>query len=710
MIKQKFLRLNSSFFWMILSFAIWIFAFRGFLASKLAIVDDAVPYQDHTRFFIENIAKGVLPLWDPFWFQGVSNDFFLRRLGIINPLYYGILFFEAFGIPYKLAYIWTMAGNYLGGTVAFYLLAMRVFNHRLIAYGGFLILLFSALGTRLFDSYMMLVAVPFIWFFYFLVAFTQTPRINFFLGICLSFMILASTYIPFYFIFFFGIFLVIFTLFYFKSIPEILSKYAQFFRSNKLLVVISGLIVLFSFVPLLEFYHYSSKGQIVLPGRHGTSEASEILTVPSWTYKWGAMEDIYYSSYFTDLRSYKFAIIYIPFFVCILLGLGLFCRNTVRTAFIFTLGIVSLLSILPFGLPFFPFFYKYIFFLKYFRNLHFFLWFVLIPLFILFALENWSLFEKLREGKAIKKKFLLLYVLAVHLLAVLFVWYKGTPLITTYLMLILSLIFWVIVVWKDFKNDFWKFLILTAVVVIQPLEVYSYLSLRALQAPKDYGYRFSFQKLDLQEYLEIPSKENLPIKKSAIYYANKNYDALYENIDMYSFLKYNQSKFLLVDHLVVIDPKKVNFVILGKQFLNNENRAFVFADPSANIKKQSNDPSDRLQAVQITQEDDRFKILSFNANTVKIFIDVPYEKFLIYNDSYDSHWQAFVNGKKTPIYQTNVAFKGIWLPAGKSIVEFKYGFWWQYAMNIFLMVSSVVILMGIIWSSRDLIFCKVKDQ
>ncbi len=50
---------------------------------------------------------------------------------------------------------------------------------------GYLILLFSALGTRLFDSYMMLVTVPLIWFFYFLIAFTQTPRKHLFLGMVL---------------------------------------------------------------------------------------------------------------------------------------------------------------------------------------------------------------------------------------------------------------------------------------------------------------------------------------------------------------------------------------------------------------------------------------------------------------------------------------------------------------------------------------------
>ena len=121
----------------------------------------------------------------PFLVSRGPNDFFLRRIGAFNPFYLFILFLNAMGIPYTLSYLWFLAAYYWSGMVAFYLLAMRIYHDRFIAYAGYLMLLFSALGTRLFDSYMMLVTVPLIWFFYFLVAFTQTPRKHFFLGMAL---------------------------------------------------------------------------------------------------------------------------------------------------------------------------------------------------------------------------------------------------------------------------------------------------------------------------------------------------------------------------------------------------------------------------------------------------------------------------------------------------------------------------------------------
>ena len=151
-------------FWISFAFMIWIFTFRGFLSSKFELTSDALSYYDHTRFFIENLRHGIYPLWDPFWFNGAPNDFFLRRIGAFNPLYLIILLLKSVGIPYTLSYLWFLAAYYWSGMIAFYLLAMRIYQNRFLAYTGYLILLFSALGTRLFDSYMMLVTVPLIWF------------------------------------------------------------------------------------------------------------------------------------------------------------------------------------------------------------------------------------------------------------------------------------------------------------------------------------------------------------------------------------------------------------------------------------------------------------------------------------------------------------------------------------------------------------------
>ena len=703
---QKLFNVNFHLFWIVSSFIIWIFVFFGFLSSKLALVEDSISYYEHTKFFVENIVKGVFPLWDPFWFHGASNDFFLRRIGAFNPFYFIILLFESLGISYTLAYLCFLAGYYWAGMIGFYLLAMRIYNNRLIAYAGYLMLLFSALGTRLFDSYMMLVTVPLIWFFYFLVAFSQKPQKHCFLGVCLSFMILSSTYIPFYFLTFLLLFLLFFGMFYYKNISGILKRHIIFIKGNKVLVSLSLGILLFSFLPLITFFHNSNKGQIVLSVRHGDAVSKEALVVPHKTLDWGAVEDLAYSALFSDLRTYKFAVVYLPFFAAIVFVLGLFGRITRKAAFMFICAFVLFCIIIPYGLPFYDFFYKHIFYLKYFRNLHFFLWFVLIPLFVLLVLEHWKMLENIQLKAVAYKRWLLVYVLGIHAVVFIFIWLRADAIASTYVTIFLSAIFWFLMILGLLRPNFWGFALLTLTILVQPLEVYHYLSLRAKHYVNGvYGYKFSYQNLELKD-LSLPTSEKDLSEKPALYYASSSYNRIYQNVSPYALAKYLYTKFLLVDRLQVIDRDHVDFSIIEKHFLEADNNAFIFNDGLKNLKTRGSDPHPPIKQQAVISESSYFRILSFNANRLRLAVESPYEKFLIYNDSYDPYWQVTINSKPCPLYQTNVGFKGVWVPEGKSIIEFHYGSFWLHAMNIGLLLAAFFLLFGIAWFSRKSLILK----
>ena len=430
--------------WMFFAFAVWVFCFWGFLTNQYTLTSDALSYYDHTKFFIENLSSGIFPLWDPFWCNGAPNDFFLRRIGCFNPFYLIILIFKTIGIPYTLSYLWFLALYYGGGMIAFYLLMMRLYQNRLLAYSGFLLLLFSSLGTRLFDSYMMLITVPIIWFFYFLIAFSQSPKKHLFLGIGLSLMILAGTYIPFYFLIILTLFLVLFAIIYPKEIPSIFLVYQKFIQSNKVLVLLTLFIIAFSFLPIVNFYIDSAHGHVVMPIRHGNSTEGHTLAVSHQTLDWGIIEDFMYSSYFSDLRMFKFAVVYVPFFAFIVLSLGFMAAISRQAIFLFLLGSVLFCSMIPYGLPFYNFLYQHLFILKYFRNLHFFIWFFLIPLFVMLVIEHWHLFNQFKL-KSIKDRWLLAsYVLIVHLGIFTFVCWRHDATPSTFIMLALSLVFWIL--------------------------------------------------------------------------------------------------------------------------------------------------------------------------------------------------------------------------------------------------------------------------
>lgn len=685
--------------WILVGFLAWIFAFRGYLTTKFALTSDALSYYDHTKFFIENLAHGVYPLWDPFWYHGVSNDFFLRRIGALNPFYLIILSLKLMGVPFSLAYLWSLGGYYWSGMIAFYLLAMRIYNNRFIAYGGYLILMFSALGTRIFDSYMMLVTVPLIWFFYFLTAFSQTPKKHFFLGMMLSFMILASTYIPFYFLIILSLFLMLFFTIYFDQVPEIIRRYLKFIKENKMLVLASSIVLVLSFLPIVIFFHDSAHGQMVLPVRHGNAGVGHTLTVPHQTLDWGAVEDLFYSFYFSDLRLFKFAVVYVPFFSIVVLILGLIGRISRRTVFIFMLGIILFCSIVPHGLPFYDFFYKHIFFLKYFRNLHFFIWFFLLPLFVMLVLEHWNMFTQMLNSHFRYKWFLLAYVLIVHLIVLLFILYRQDAVFSTYAMIALSAVFWSLMVLQYIQVNIWGYALLTLTVLIQPLEAYHFLSFKADLHSTPYDYDFSYSTFKFTEAQSINPAE-VPTSKESLYYVSGGYNFIYQNVSNNALLKYLQNKFILVDRVEPVNHQQINTAVLEHNFSTDHNTAFVFDSRGQKLKLSGNDPYPPQTSQRVNSSSADFKLLSFDANHLQLSLNLPYEKFLIYNDSYDPYWKASLNQHPIALYEVNGAFKGVWIPSGHNVIEFSYGSWRQYAMNILLSICTFILFIGIIYYAR----------
>ncbi len=673
--------------WMVFAFVVWVIAFRGFLSSAFALTSDAISYYDHTKFFIENLKVGVYPLWDPFWYNGVPNDFFLRRIGAFNPFYLIILLIHSIGIPYTLSYLWGLALYYWGGAIAFYLLAMRLYHDRLMAYAGYLMLLFSALGTRLFDSYMMLVTVPLIWFFYFLTAFSQKPQKTYLLGMVLCFIVLAGTYIPFYFLIILGFFIVFFMLFYFDQIPKLWELYRAFFNKNKILAFFCLLTLAFSFVPTINFFMEAGNGQIAMPLRHGGELTGHALTVPHQTLDWGAVEDLTYSAFFSNLKLYKFAVVYVPFFFIIPLLLGCIGRISRLAAFFFFLGITLFCCIVPHGLRAYDFFYPHVFFLKYFRNLHFFIWFFLIPLFILLVLEHWRMFTQAMQNSLNLRLPWAGCICVVHAAAFIFVWWRHDAVVSTYIMISLSLIFWLLLALRQMKPHGWAIALLTLAVLVQPLEAYHYFSLKADGYSGAYNYDFSYTTLKIKDPLK-----DVPVSKDMLYYISKPYDFIYQNISNKALANYLQYKFLLVDHLQPLqEPLSIN--ALEHLFLTGENKAIVYNNT---VKLDGDDPHPPSGAQFIDKNTRGFKVLSFNANHLKISLNLPYEKFLVYNDSYDPYWQVSINHQAQPLYKTNGAFKGLWVPAGENIIDFTYGCWWQYAMNILLSVLALAVLVGMI--------------
>ena len=481
-----------------LSFLLWCFCFRGFLSGQLTLFSDATSYYNHTKFFIDNISRGVYPLWDHAWNCGAPNDFFLRRIGPFNPFLLLIILFQKTGLPYTNAYLLYLAVYYFTGMMGFYLLAKRVLRDQGMAFFACLLLMFSSLGMRVFDSYLMLIVTPMAWFFYFLTAFSEKPEKRHLIGMTLTLMVLATTYIPFYFFTVLLSFVICFILFYPRDTKTILSKYWKFLISNKLVVVICLIVLVLALIPGVMFFQKAGSGEIAIPGRHSLKSSANVLGVAhAVTTSWGVIEDIYYSGYFlTNLKKIIYAVFYIPIIGYILFLTGFLTRMNKKILFFFVWGAGLFLLSAPKGIPVYDFLRRHIFYFKYFKNLHFFLWIILLPVFILFVVQQ---FQQLLACKSGKNKYLVLSgIFIVHCCFALFIFMQGQSILSSYFSIGLSFLFFCLYFLgflKQGKPLFLGFLLLLT--VVQPLEVYHYFGKNSLPfLLPEYRYRYNYPHME----------------------------------------------------------------------------------------------------------------------------------------------------------------------------------------------------------------------
>jgi len=83
-------------------------------------------------------------------------------------------------------------------------------------------------------------------------------------------------------------------------------------------------------------------------------------------------------------------------------------------------------------------------------------------------------------------------------------------------------------------------------------------------------------------------------------------------------------------------------------------------------------PDDSLADLRSGRVTHRLVRLDYRPNSLEIEIDSGAAGLLVVSDSYFPGWVATMNGKKVPIYRVNLGFRGVRVPAGKSVVNMTY--------------------------------------
>jgi len=66
------------------------------------------------------------------------------------------------------------------------------------------------------------------------------------------------------------------------------------------------------------------------------------------------------------------------------------------------------------------------------------------------------------------------------------------------------------------------------------------------------------------------------------------------------------------------------------------------------------------------------RVLRYSARRVELEVDAPAATFLVTSETHYPGWRAYLDGHECPIYYTNVAFRGVAVPAGRHRVRFEF--------------------------------------
>jgi len=421
-----------------------------------------------------------------------------------------------------------------------------------------------------------------------------------------------------------------------------------------------------------------------------------------------------------DLTNRNKGISYVPIFVYIVLLFSFILPITKRNVFLALLTMLFFFIIIgPFS-PVYPFLFNVLPFLKLIHGIALFRMALLISL-ILLSVENLKLI--LSQEHFFIKNDRPWMTMIIHGVFLIFLLMQKNPFWTSYGTVLLSYAFFICAFSSNEFLKKFRFLILFLCIILQPAQIFLNFSKHIYQpAPKvQESFKMPLNSMNfVYERPVMQGKSSIPGDQYYQYFLSLSSMSEYPEMLLYgggmpsrwsyqlyasssekiisNYLKY---RFFVYDYILPVYDEQFDEVVLEDIFKNQENLAFISLSKSdsldlLNLSQFMRKKKDALElALPIKKEMDQFSVVSFNANSVKVKTNFDKNKFLVYNDSYLPDWRVFVNGKKQRVFRSNVAFKGVVLPAGENIVEFRFNFLGGTYMNnaIYLVYIVFFILM-----------------
>lgn len=498
-------------------------------------------------------------------------------------------------------------------------------------------------------------------------------------------LILNSSY-PFYFICLFCAFLLVYLVLFASSSLRQVKNFGQFLGQHRLLVVSSVLVISIAITPLYLFKILNTTGEINSSVRHtiNTKNANplnagmdfnQIAYSDSLADVYGGWDQFAHFSFFTD------HVAYLPLFAYILLMVSLPVILDRKKTTVFLVAFLIYLTGLGGATPLYRFLYDHVFFFRYFRNLFFFIAY-LMPLTVLFVCLQLQAFEK--QFSHIPGKIRILSFLGiVHICFYALLRSYGCIFMVSYVTVLLSFLLFVLWVCGGFQGrGYLKLALLFFLIVLEPIYFFNYY--------RNYFPLYLSPRFDYS----IPATHDF-IRFEYLRPDHDNMEKLYgpSLYSMYPILaSFKDSSGSLNFTSDVIQKYALDFY------------RFYPAEGQKDIIRHKIILYDRMPPITIgnasaefpARDSKEIKILRFDANSLVLRTDFASNKFLVYNDTYSKFWKAFINGKETKVDLVQYAFKGVSVAAGKNQVEFRYcpmGGQWIYVILMGTFAFSFIFLL-----------------
>jgi len=682
---DKFSAIISRFEFLLLAvpFVCWIFCYRHFFTGHLWLEGDATPYAEHIGFYTDNLSRGVFPLWDPTWFNGAPNDFFLRRLGDVNPLLWIMVLLKWAGISSVHAYLVFIGVDYFLAGWAFYLISRFLFGDCFFGFTGYVLFLFSSWGSEVFYNYIIIVFVPIIWFFYFLLCFSRRPQKSYMLGMCLCIGLTVTTYIPFFFLIILALFTFFFVLFYFSPFIGFLRSCFGFIGKNKVFTAFCLFFLISSCVPALLFYKESKSGNFVMPDRHSGADTSSAVAVGL---EKAASGDLishgYFDRIFNDHAHMDMGDIYIPYVFFLILLTSICGRiNKLILFLLFNVLALSLITITSAG-GIHRFLYEHVLFFKFIRQIYYFFWLAMLPMAILLAVSAFKSLLTAIDASS-RKAAWLIYIVICHFLFGLFLWRNHDVLFCAWVAIVFDLFYFLAYFFYKKKVSYpLGFCLIFLAVFVQSAQVYQYLDNKLFQS-------------QLESLKPVPISVNPRPTKLNLYYSTRWFAILAEYIDPVVLENYRAHPFIIYDNVAPYVDNPSFLKVFETTAASNSNVAYV--------PKFESSPEDWKVAPYAPPQADfnpvgsgKLSVLHTDANTWVLMAHLTQGQFLVVNDNYDNAWRAFINGHPARLLRANVSFKGLWLPQGDSRVVLRFASVRHYLFCFFLMALFAGVFLSLL--------------